>query len=94
MVNWLTALWNPCSETGSGRTKCIISVTRGTHLGAPLYCQRDSLVDILREAANNMEPVENCHQYVINIPNDDPNGVWVTEAWNDASAHQASFMPR
>lgn len=54
--------------------------------------QRDSLVKLLLEAANGMELVEGCDLYVVNIPNDDPNSIWVTEIWSDPSAHQASLL--
>lgn len=53
--------------------------------------ERDFLVEILVETANGMKSVEGCDLYVINIPEDEPNGVWVTEVWNDPSAHQASL---
>jgi quinol monooxygenase YgiN len=53
--------------------------------------QRDSLVQILLEAASGMESVDGCDLYVVNIPDIDPNIVWVTEIWNDPSAHQASL---
>lgn len=53
--------------------------------------QRDTLVDILLEAASGMEPVEGCDLYVVNIPDNEPNSVWVTEIWKDSLAHQASL---
>lgn len=53
--------------------------------------QRDSLVEMLLEAANAMESVAGCILYVINIPDNETNAVWVTELWNDPSAHQASL---
>ncbi|KYP79575.1 putative quinol monooxygenase [Ferroacidibacillus organovorans] len=53
--------------------------------------ERDSLIDILLEAAKGMESVEGCYLYVINIPDDDPNAVWVTEIWSNSSSHQASL---
>jgi len=57
-----------------------------THAG-----QRDSLVQMLLEAASGMQSVEGCELYVVNIPDDEPEGVWVTEIWSDSSAHQASL---
>jgi quinol monooxygenase YgiN len=53
--------------------------------------QRDSLVDVLLEAASGMESVEGCELYVVNIPDNEPDSVWVTEIWSDPSAHQASL---
>ncbi|NMP24952.1 putative quinol monooxygenase [Sulfobacillus harzensis] len=53
--------------------------------------QRDVLVQILLEAADSMALVDGCDLYVVNIPDDDPNGVWVTEIWRDSVAHEASL---
>jgi quinol monooxygenase YgiN len=53
--------------------------------------QRDTLVQILLEAARGMESVEGCDLYVVNTPEGDSNSVWVTEIWSDPSAHQASI---
>lgn len=53
--------------------------------------KRDSLIDILLEAAHGMESVEGCDLYVINIPDDEHSAVWVTEIWSNPSAHQASL---
>ncbi|MCL6444498.1 MAG: antibiotic biosynthesis monooxygenase [Alicyclobacillus sp.] len=53
--------------------------------------QRDSLAEMLLEAARGMGSVEGCKLYVVNIPDDEPNSVWVTEIWSDPSAHQASL---
>ena len=36
-----------------------------------------------------MALVDGCDLYVVNIPNDEPNGVWVTEIWRDSVAHEA-----
>jgi quinol monooxygenase YgiN len=53
--------------------------------------QRDSLVGMLLEAASGMESVEGCDLYIVNIPENEPDSVWVTEIWNDPSAHHASL---
>ncbi|NMP24837.1 putative quinol monooxygenase [Sulfobacillus harzensis] len=53
--------------------------------------QRDVLVQILLEAADSMALVDGCDLYVVNIPDDEPNGVWVTEIWRDSVAHDASL---
>ncbi|WP_226001689.1 putative quinol monooxygenase [Paenibacillus sp. BJ-4] len=53
--------------------------------------QRDTLVKMLLEAASGMESVEGCNLYVVNIPDNDPNSIWVTEIWSDPSTHQASL---
>jgi quinol monooxygenase YgiN len=38
-----------------------------------------------------MESIEGCELYVVNIPDNEPDSVWVTEIWSDPSAHQASL---
>lgn len=53
--------------------------------------QRDSLADILMEAANGMKSCDGCDLYVVNIPEDEPNEVWVTEVWSNPIAHQESL---
>ena len=53
--------------------------------------QRDALAKLLLEAASGMDTVEGCELYLVNLQDDDPNGVWVTELWTDAAAHQASL---
>lgn len=54
--------------------------------------RRESLVEILLQAADGMGSVEGCDLYVVNIPENDSNSVWVTEIWSDPSAHQASLL--
>ncbi|WP_433945731.1 putative quinol monooxygenase [Paenibacillus sp. SN-8-1] len=53
--------------------------------------QRDALVDLLLAVASGMESVEGCDLYVVNIPDNETNSIWVTEIWNDPSAHKASL---
>ncbi|MBY9079869.1 antibiotic biosynthesis monooxygenase [Paenibacillus sp. HN-1] len=53
--------------------------------------QRDTLAQMLLEAASGMEDVHGCVLYVVNLPENDASSVWVTEIWSDASAHQASL---
>ncbi|GIO36353.1 hypothetical protein J41TS12_12140 [Paenibacillus antibioticophila] len=53
--------------------------------------RREELAGMLLEAAQGMSSVESCDVYAINIPDEDPTGVWVTEVWSDSSAHQASL---
>lgn len=54
--------------------------------------QRDALAAILLEAADVLQDFEGCHMYVVNLPEDDPNTIWVTEIWADADAHAASLQ--
>jgi quinol monooxygenase YgiN len=53
--------------------------------------KRDELAAILLEASRGMEDVDGCRLYIVNIPEDDPNTIWVTELWRDAEAHDASL---
>ena len=53
--------------------------------------QRDRLVSILLEAAESMKTVDGCELYVVNIADNDPEAVWVTEVWCDVAAHQDSL---
>ena len=53
--------------------------------------QRDALLDLLLQAAQLMPEIQGCHLYVINRANDDPDGIWVYEVWQDQTAHQASL---
>jgi quinol monooxygenase YgiN len=53
--------------------------------------QRDVLVQILLEAAEQLKSAEGCELYIVNVSDDDPDAVWVTELWRDAEAHAASL---
>lgn len=53
--------------------------------------QRDTLVEMLLKAASAMESVEGCSLYIVNVPEDEANAVWVTEIWSDPLAHQTSL---
>lgn len=57
-----------------------------THTG-----QRDTLAQILLEAAGQMQEVDGCELYLVNIAEDEPETIWVNEVWRDAAAHQASL---
>lgn len=53
--------------------------------------QRDALADILLEAADLLKSNNDCYLYIVNVSDDDPNAVYVTELWKDADAHAASL---
>jgi quinol monooxygenase YgiN len=53
--------------------------------------QRDTVVQILLEAADGLESTEGCELYIINVSDEDPDAVWITELWRDAEAHAASL---
>ncbi|PJN54916.1 hypothetical protein PAEVO_16370 [Paenibacillus sp. GM2FR] len=54
--------------------------------------QRDELVQTMLEAANQLDSMEGCELYIINVSVDDPDVVWITELWRDAEAHAASLQ--
>ncbi|WP_285766958.1 antibiotic biosynthesis monooxygenase [Peribacillus sp. SI8-4] len=53
--------------------------------------KRDTMVDILLEAAESMENVYECEIYLVNISETEPNTVYVYEVWSNETAHQASL---
>jgi quinol monooxygenase YgiN len=53
--------------------------------------ERDTLVEILLEAAKSMESLDDCEIYTVNISDKEPNSVYVYEVWSNQSAHQASL---
>lgn len=53
--------------------------------------KRDELAAILLEAAAAADGFDGCELYAVHVADDDPDGVWVTEVWRDAAAHQASL---
>ncbi len=53
--------------------------------------QRDALIDQLLQAAKLMPEIEGCSLYVINSAPDDPDAIWVYEAWRSQADHDASL---
>jgi len=53
--------------------------------------QRDALVAGLLEAAALMQHIRGCELYIVNVSTSEPDVVWVTEVWRNASDHQASL---
>ncbi|KWW21297.1 antibiotic biosynthesis monooxygenase [Peribacillus simplex] len=53
--------------------------------------ERDTMVEILLEAAESMENVNECEIYLVNISETEPNTVFVYEVWSNETAHQASL---
>jgi quinol monooxygenase YgiN len=53
--------------------------------------QGDALSRILLEAAESLGANEACLLYVVSRELDDPDTIWVTEAWTDREAHDASL---
>ena len=54
--------------------------------------ERDTMVEILLEAAESMRDLEECEIYFINISENEPNSVYVYEVWSNEAAHQASLI--
>jgi quinol monooxygenase YgiN len=54
--------------------------------------QRDALVAVLVRAADALRADPGCLLYVVGT-GDDPEAIWVTEAWTDKAAHRASLEP-
>ena len=52
----------------------------------------DELAAILLEAAAGLEANPDCLLYVVSRSADDPESVWVTEAWTDRAAHAGSLQ--
>ena len=53
--------------------------------------ERDTMVDILLEAAESMKDLSECEIYLVNTSESEPNCVYVYEVWSDEAAHQASL---
>jgi quinol monooxygenase YgiN len=51
----------------------------------------DELAEILLEAAGVLGADDACLLYVVNESADDPDTVWVAEAWRSQEAHRASL---
>lgn len=54
--------------------------------------QRDALVKVLVEAAEVLETMAECELYIVNVIDDEPDTVWVTELWANQGAHEASLQ--
>jgi quinol monooxygenase YgiN len=54
--------------------------------------RRDALLGILLDASRGVAQLEGCRLYVINTAPDDPDSVWVYEAWDTKEAHASSLQ--
>lgn len=52
---------------------------------------RNTLVTILKEAAENMSALDECQLYVVSTDVDDDTAVWVMELWTSKAAHDHSL---
>lgn len=53
--------------------------------------KRDELSEILLTAAKVLQSMEKCKIYLININDEEPNSIWVTEVWENEEAHKTSL---
>jgi quinol monooxygenase YgiN len=53
--------------------------------------ERDTMVNILLEAAESLKSFEECEIYLVNISESEPNCVYVYEVWSNENAHQSSL---
>jgi quinol monooxygenase YgiN len=54
--------------------------------------ERDTLVQILFEAAKSMRNLVDCDIYTVNVSYEEPNLVFVYEVWSNESAYQSSLL--
>jgi quinol monooxygenase YgiN len=54
--------------------------------------RRDELVAVLCRAADSLRSDPGCLHYVVST-SEEPEAVWVWEAWTDKAAHDASLEP-
>lgn len=59
----------------------------GKALAAP--GKRDELIEILLEGTTEMP---GCRSYIVAKDPTDPNGIWITEVWDDEASHRASLQ--
>jgi quinol monooxygenase YgiN len=55
--------------------------------------QRDKLVELLLVAAERVAEAPGCYLYVVSTSREEPDGVWVSEAWR-SKAHYEAWMSR
>jgi quinol monooxygenase YgiN len=53
--------------------------------------QRDALLAILLDAANDAHSMPGCRLYVVSLVPDDADAIAVTEIWDDKASHDASL---
>jgi quinol monooxygenase YgiN len=51
----------------------------------------DELERLLLEAADGVRLLDECRLYLVSRSPDEPDAVWVTEAWTSREAHDASL---
>ncbi len=54
--------------------------------------RRDALVEVLLDAAEALKDLTACNLYIVNVADDEPDAIWVTEVWDNAEAHAQSLQ--
>lgn len=54
--------------------------------------QREALTKLLLKSANDLREMDGCYLYVISNATDDPDTIWITEAWRSKADHDASLQ--
>jgi quinol monooxygenase YgiN len=52
---------------------------------------RDEVVEILLRGVDGLRAV-GCHSYIVGVSDDEPETIWVTEAWESKEHHDASLQ--
>ena len=53
--------------------------------------KRDELVAVLLRAAEELGSMPGCRLYIVNVVDEEPDAVWVTELWNSRDDHARSL---
>ncbi|WLR46667.1 putative quinol monooxygenase [Halobacillus litoralis] len=53
--------------------------------------ERDTMVNLLLEAAESLKNLDECEVYLVNISESESNAVYVYEMWKSEEAHQDSL---
>jgi len=53
--------------------------------------KRDQLLKVLLRAAEELGKTSDCQLYIVNLIDDEPDAVWVTELWKNRDAHARSL---
>ena len=54
--------------------------------------QRDALIALLLEDIAAVGEIPGCEVWIVNISGDDPDGIWIYEAWRSKDDHAASLQ--
>src|SRR5690606_36071070 len=54
--------------------------------------QRAALLELLLQSSRELEAMDGCYVYLISEATDDPDTIWISEAWRSAEDHRASLQ--